>query len=419
VRVSGGAVASLAGVLLVCLMAMSAAATGGSLDTSFGGDGRVVAGSGFMVALAGQADGKIVAVGPRSFFVDFVLARYNVDGSPDQSFGQDGRVFTSATDLCTCSDVQTVDVAVQDDGKVVVAGFVLQDDSYHSLLIRYNSDGSFDTSFGDGGKVVADLARHKEAWEYFFNVEIQGGKILAVGGVEQRRVMLARYDSLGNPDTSFGNGGVTITNLVAGEEEVDAVAIQGNGKIVVAGSSNFHDFLIARFTPFGTVDTSFSVDGVQTTRFVEGASGAVGLAIQSDGRIVAAGGAGGVFALARYRRHGRLDATFGDGGKVTTRFGSGRAQASGVLIQSDGKIVATGSRGKRGVSSMFALARYRRGGHLDPSFGADGRVATRFVAGPAIAWTSVKVPQGKIVVGGTVQNFRDRFALARYLLHEP
>ena len=125
----------------------------------------------------------------------------------------------------------------------------------------------------------------------------------------------------------------------------------------------------------GTLDTSFSRDGIQVTNFAEGPAGANGLAIQADGRILAAGGAGGRFAVARYRRHGRLDVSFGDDGKITTRFWSRPAFASGVVIQPNGKIVMAGVGGRL-ARSKFTLARYQPSGKLDPTFGREGRVVT-------------------------------------------
>jgi uncharacterized delta-60 repeat protein len=194
---------------------------------------------------------------------------------------------------------------------------------------------------------------------------------------------LARAGSL---DPSFGSMGRVTTSFPAGAAWGNALAIQADGKIVVAGSVD-GTFALARFNPDGSLDGSFGSSGLVTTSFAEGDAAGNALAIQANGLIVAAGSAGGKFALARYTIDGSLDGSFGSSGQLTTWFAGGRAWANAVTIQTDGKIVAAGGDGRK-----FALARYDADGALDNRFGGDGTVRTDFG------------PQAKdYVIGATLQ----------------
>jgi uncharacterized delta-60 repeat protein len=188
------------------------------------------------------------------------------------------------------------------------------------------------------------------------------------------------------------------------------VAIQSNGKIVVAGYAG-GDFALARYNPNGSLDPTFSGDGKQMTDFGR-FDGANGMAIQPDGRIVAAGFAlNGDFGLARYKPNGALDLTFSGDGKQTTDFGGGSDGASGVALQGDGKIVAVG---RGGPGDDFALARYNPNGALDPTFSGDGMQTTDFGASGDGALGVALQGDGKIVAVGGGGPGGD-FALARYL----
>src|SRR6185295_4666277 len=154
---------------------------------------------------------------------------------------------------------------------------------------------------------------------------------------------------------------------------------QANGKIVAVGFADNCDFALVRYNTDGSLDTSFSGDGRQRTHFASCAV-ANGVALQGDGKIVAVGQIGGDFALARYNPNGSLDTSFSGDGKQTTDFLGGRDGAGAVALVGDGNIVAVGSaRGT--VSSNIALARYNPDGSLDTTFSGDGRQATNFRGG--------------------------------------
>ena len=196
---------------------------------------------------------------------------------------------------------------------------------------------------------------------------LQGGKIVVVGN-GAGDFALARYNPNGSLDASFSGDGLQTTDL-GGDDEARGLALQDDGKIVAVGRAGTFpdiDFALARYNPNGSLDTSFSGDGKQTTDFFFGAVDAAnGVALQGDDKIVAAGLAGGGstgddFALARYNPNGSLDASFSGDGKRRSNFG-GADSASGVALQGDGKIVAVGRGLGTDLTSDFVLARYLGG----------------------------------------------------------
>jgi uncharacterized delta-60 repeat protein len=250
-------------------------------------------------------------------------------GDLDPSFGTGGKVITP---ISPGNGVDTArGVAVQSDGRIVAAGHTFNDSTgIDFALVRYNADGTLDTTFGTSGKVTTN--------------------------------------------TSISNG----------EDIAYAVAIQSNGRIVAAGyafnTATSGDFVLARYNSDGTLDTTFGTGGKAITNFnIFGSfDQAHAVAIQTDGKIVAAGLSSSDFALARYNEDGTLDATFGTGGKVTTNISPINADDAihAVTIQADGRVVAAGyaNNGATGSDPDFALARYNADGTLDTSFGTAGRV---------------------------------------------
>jgi uncharacterized delta-60 repeat protein len=245
------------------------------------------------------------------------------------------------------------------------------------------------------------------------------GKIVVVGG---GGFALARYNPNGSLDTSFSGDGKQTTDFGCCANVANAVAIQANGKIVTVGSTDANsggDFALARYNPNGTLDTTFSGDGKQTTDLGGRGSVANAVALQANGKIVAAGvGGGGThpeFALARYEPNGSLDPAFSGDGKQTTDFGMGAADAAnGIAIQGDGKIVTVGRASGGSTGDDFAIARYNPNGTLDVSFSDDGRNRTNFGASGAFDGANGVALQGdgRIVAVG---DGNGEFALARYL----
>jgi uncharacterized delta-60 repeat protein len=279
----------------------------------------------------------------------------------------------------------------------------------------FGGDGNVTTNFTSGNDGAGDLAIQPD------------GKIVAAGRASGTagfgRFALARYKPNGALDTTFGGDGKVATNFTVGSDWANGVLIQADGKIVAAGTANVGRFALARYNPNGTLDATFSGDGKVTTNLTSGVDIAAGVASQADGKIVAGGEAGfccewtGSFALALYNPDGTLDTTFSGDGKVTTNFTSGDDVATDVAIQADGKIVAAGHAGFFGLGARFALARYKTDGTLDTSFSGNGKVTTNFTAGFDSAQGVAIQADGKIVAaGGAFFGERDaRFALARYL----
>jgi uncharacterized delta-60 repeat protein len=392
--------------------------TGANLDPTFDGDGRVrttFAAAVYAGAVALQADGKIVVagyIGGADF--DFALARYNADGSLDTSFDTDGKLTTHFGS----GDDQAVAVAVQTDGKIVAAGRAFTGGRLDFALARYNTDGSLDTTFDTDGKVTTQFGPSSAAaWA----VVVQpNGKIVAVGEGPVGSTFdfaLARYNADGSLDTTFDSDGKVTTAFDSGNDQAFAVALQPDGKIVAAGVAQVagsSDFALARYHTDGSLDTTFDTDGKVATAFGS-VDQATAVAVQPDGKIVAAGvavlgSAFNEFALARYNTDGALDLTFDADGKVTTGFDSQSDTALAVILQPDGKIVAVGFAN----SLNFALARYNADGALDPTFDSDGRVTTDFGSGVDSASAAVRQPDGKIVAAGVAEGGSTDFGLARY-----
>jgi uncharacterized delta-60 repeat protein len=353
----------------------------GSLDTSFGSGGRVTtdfAGrSDNAAAVAIQPDGKILAAGGADLGADpgpvpgngqfnFALARYNPDGSLDVSFGAGGKV---TTDFNGGLD-QASAIALQADNKIVLAGFATAGDP-HMGLVRYNPNGTLDSSFGTAGRVITNINGTRD-FANALAIQIDG-RIIAAGSTQtsiSSMVMfaLARYNSDGSLDQGFGSGGKVITQVVPGgdaeDDEIFALAIQPDGRIIAAGEANFaQDFGMVRYLANGSLDNSFGTNGVVTTDFNGHLDNVRGIGIQVDGKIVLAGaanlttGSTGDFGIARYQPNGALDSTFGTSGRVITDFNSNVDGVRGVVIQSDNKIVAAGSTQTLG-NGDFALTRY-------------------------------------------------------------
>jgi uncharacterized delta-60 repeat protein/uncharacterized repeat protein (TIGR01451 family) len=337
----------------------------------------------------------------------------------DPSFGSGGLV---RTDFARSAD-DAFGVLLQPDGKLVTAGCTACTPPGVSdfALARYNPDGTLDRTFGSGGQVTTDFAGGPdEALDLTLQPD---GKLVAVGlaftGGEHPDFALARYNPDGTLDRGFGAGGKVTTDLNGSDDVAFSVALQPDGKLVAAGftlAGNF-DFALARYNPDGTLDPGFGAGGKVTADLAgPGLSDeARSVVVQPDGRIVASGfleapSAGLDFALARFNAEGTLDTSFGAGGKVSTDFGGGGDEALDLTLQPDGKIVATGQG-----ANDFALARYNPDGTLDRGFGTGGRVTTDFNRGPDTAFSATLQSDGKLVAAGfTVAGSNFDFGLARY-----
>jgi uncharacterized delta-60 repeat protein len=396
------------------------AAAPGDLDATFGAGGKVLTdfqaqSTDDGTAVAIQPDGKIVVVGVSDANgpFEFALARYAPDGNLDPSFGSGGKVTTSFAGDPDESD-QVFAVAIQSDGAIVVGGTA---DGASFALVRYTAQGALDPSFGAGGKVTTAFGGD---FEQVSALAIQpDGKIVAAGVSDANGspdFALARYNANGSLDQSFGSGGRVLTDFSQqSDDEAFAIAIQPDGKILAAGRSdatgNNLNFAVVRYMPNGQLDPSFGTGGMVVTSFADSDAEGRAIAVQPDGKIVVAGLSAAAFALARYTAGGALDTTFGTGGAVTTTFANaGSAQAVGVAVQSDGKIVAGGA-----VDAAFAATRYNADGSPDVTFGTGGTAMTSFGGTFDTAEAMALQSDGKIVLAGFSDvNGSDDFALVRF-----
>jgi uncharacterized delta-60 repeat protein len=335
----------------------------GSLDPTFGSGGTVLTSFGGNLSAAAdialQPDGKIIAVGIVNG--DFGVARYSTNGTLDPTFGTGGLLTTDFGG----SD-QANGVTIQPDGKIVVVGLLQGSIG----VARYNADGSLDSTFGSSGKVITDAS---PSFDGAFDVAISSGKIVVGGGTglypsSPSDFQLVRYNANGSLDTTFGSVGIVTTDF-GGTDNIFAIAVGADGKITAAGATKSAlpgDFAVARYNADGSLDPGFGSGGKVTTDFSAGSEdGGNGVVVQPDGTITVAGTAGSPpagtsFAVLRYTATGSLDTTFGSGGKASAVFGNPVNNAFDIAAQPDGKVVVAGGTAdfSRNVSD-FALARFQ------------------------------------------------------------
>jgi uncharacterized delta-60 repeat protein len=374
-----------------------------------------------------------------------VLGQARINDWLDPTFGTAGKIVTQID-----GDYSTgYDVALQADGKIVVVGGNDKGSNGDFAVVRYNSNGTLDTTFGRAGIVTTAIgtgswfddqkkrSRRKSNYAVASGVAIQtDGKIVVVGYAFNKSnydFALARYDSKGKLDASFGKNGIVLTPIGRYHDEAFAVAIQADGKIVVAGFSmengdnkyngidttDHEVFALARYTSAGALDVSFGKGGKVVTpkSFISGR--ASDFKIQSDGKIIAAGydsiGSNVNFAVVRYNLNGTLDTGFGTAGKVSTDFDGRDDFGEAVALQPDGKILITGST-YSSAREDTAIARYNPDGTLDNSFGTNGKIITSLGTkgdGPKDVFVQ---RNGKIVVAGSSEDngLTPDFTLVRY-----
>lgn len=366
----------------------------GALDDTFSGDGKVktpVGAGGEARAMVRQPDGRIVVTGyagPGST-TSHAAVRYMPDGSLDPSFGAGGVVTTSVGQTSQAG----WGAALQADGRILLAG---RTGPGKAGLVRLTASGSLDTTFGSGGSVTAP---GKQA--VFYDVVVVPTAIVAIGNAKpdtQEDFYVARYDSSGAPI-----GEAWIIDFFGGHDNARAAVVDAKGRILAAGwarKGTNSDFGIVRLNDAG-LDPSFSGDGRVTVDLGSTSDVATGIAIQSDGRIVVAGyrTAGGVdFALTRLTEAGAKDTSFGSAGTVVTNLGAYNDYAFAVAVQADDRIVVCGYTQPGGKD--FAVVRYLPDGALDPNFGSGGIAAIDLGGSQEWGQAIVVEPTGRLVVAG-------------------
>ncbi len=442
----------------------------GNTYTQSGAIGRSVKIQGDKIILAGSSASYTTGWGSNS---NFALARYNLDGSLDETFGELGKVITpfnytftyNGTEY-TISQAQVSAATIQND-KIIIAGYTYQDGSF--AVARYNNDGSLDESFGSGGKVstsFGDLSTNNNTYttanasciEFSENKIVVAGYVFSYGTNSYRyNFALARYQNDGSLDGTFGTNGKVITQFDYSSNPYSyafaSAAALNNGQLVIGGylSPAFGGggsyLILSQYSANGSLDQTFGTNGKVKDFLNVGFSWFVKTITQQDGKIVAVGtaykGSDGyfskyVFAIARFNSDGSPDPTFGDGGKVITSFDytypenninytRSDAQASSVAVIDD-KIVVGGTADSYENNiwkRCFAIVRYNSNGTLDNSFGSAGKVLTPFdytYDGNTSSYanaSSLIIHENKILVAGNAHksenNYgKDCFAIARY-----
>jgi uncharacterized delta-60 repeat protein len=379
-----------------------------------------------------QPSGKIVLAG---WSIDangnhvMSVSCFNPDGSLDTTFGSGGTAMSSykrSTYARTAFAAALYNpTGAAGDEKILLVGQGTSNNQGAFALERYNANGTPDTSFGNGGLVVTTF---KQGTTGASGVVVEPNGQIVVAGDNASGFELARYNPNGSLDTTFGSGGSVYTPVSNGTyAAIHCLAQEANGDLIVAGQTGAgqSQWLLAAYTPKGTLDTSFGNGGlVSNSSFTQ--SEAVTIYPSTDptgnaGKIMVVGWGGGpgsqppsAFDLARYNPNGTLDTTFGTGGMVTTVITANDSEAWAVAIQPDGKIVAGGDA-YDGSANHFALIRYNPEGSLDSTFGAGGIVTTSIGGASSRLYGLALQPNGEIVAAGCINGSSQIAAVARYL----
>ena len=382
-------------VILSVFMSTILYAQDGAIDKSFGDNGteltRLSQNSGNIQCTVVYPDGKIISAG------DNYMVRNKADGTIDSSFGNNGKTYDGNRVVSA--------VTLQPDNKIVVSANYYKTVSEFAA-IRYLPNGKADNSFGTNGIAGFPVSANSSG------VGLQSdGKIIVSGTTieSNSKAVLVRFNINGSIDSTFGVNGLVTLKPAFYFHAVD-IAIQSNNKIVMAcnvqnangGAS------VYRFNANGSIDSNFGTNGSAAAKQLFIGSPRRCIAIQADGKIAIAGGTNNdstKFGVVRFLANGQRDALFGNNGFVHASFGNWFADVTGITLQQDGKLIAVGSITDYHPGNFgFAAARFSSDGALDESFGSDGKISrmdnTFRINANAIALQ----PNGKIIIAGYVDS---------------
>lgn len=389
----------------------------GTLDTTFDTDGIVTTEFEYstdeLKKIFVLPNDKIIAVGTsryrqpnNAYFSNIVLSRYNSNGSLDASFGDLGKVYSVFGE----NVYAIMNAFVQTDGKILVNAYYSVFPSYDNFyeLIRYNSDGSLDTTFGTNGKITTSPGMFYLMNPVDGKLLFDGGNYLPSGDFEH---IIKRYTNNGSIDTTFGTGG-SITNTINSPYDLK-FALQPDGKVLVSGTSYSNSnsqFFTKRLNVNGSLDATFGINGEITTP-IQGY--VLSNFVQSDGKIVVVGMSGGLSSL-RYNANGSIDTTYGSNGIALSTFDNYN-QINSIVLQPDDKIlVALGLYNPYQNPSDFKVKRINADGTIDTDFGGDNGITTSFYNGYNEAFSIGLQSNNKIIVAGTTYDgINNNFALTR------
>jgi len=387
-----------------------------TLDTTFSGDGKVRTdlGSGEKAyAIALKPDGSMLLAG-RMLLASVLTAfvKYAEDGSIDDSFDDDGRLTVGLGS----AESAFRSVAVQADGKYVLTGFAKVNTTVDAIVARFNPSGTLDTTFDGDGIAITDFSNRNDIGRTVL-IQTDGKIVIAVESGTAMSV--ARYNTDGTLDTSFsGDGKVEFTFFGTDTQGSFGAALQPDGKIVVTGTAKPSAFANRDIRTF-RLNTDGTQDGSSVGTDIGGGDD-VGraVAIQADGKILVA--SNGIedtnqdFVVVRYNSNLTIDTTFSGDGMAFIDFGPGNDLANALAVQSDGKILAAGSA-SNGTNLDLGLVRLNVNGSRDTTFSGDGRVMISASATNDVANAVLVQPSGKIIVGGTAGTMNANVVTARLL----
>lgn len=398
----------------------------GDLDITFDIDGTVTTSIGsshdYINSIIMQTDGKIIAAGNTlNNNYHIAVARYNNDGSLDNTFNTIGYTTTSYSSQDDCRSV-----AIQADNKIVITGSADPDGADEIIVVRYNSDGSLDNSFNGDGIATHAIGTTDDKGT---TIKLQSDNKIVVAGMTQNGLSydfaILRFNSDGTLDNSFDTDGIVTTGFIGStsNEQANGMALQDDGKIVVVGyiggSFSSHNIAVARYNTDGSLDNTFSGDGLLIIDIAGMGDQANSVTLQPDGKILIAGlthnGSNFDFVLIRLLPNGDFDNSFDFDGKVITDFNNSNDISYTVMLQSDGKISLAGTS-YIGANRSFAVATYNSDGTLYNGFSGDGKVITSFPSSSIDdGLAGYFQADGKILVAGKSYNgSNDDFAIARY-----
>ncbi|MGB0368414.1 MAG: T9SS type A sorting domain-containing protein [Flavobacteriales bacterium] len=344
------------------------------------------------------------------FIMLFSLTATAQFGTLDGDFDADG-----IKEIVLADWSRAYDVAVQPDGKIVVCGTTSTGSDLAFYLSRLQPDGSFDLGFGQSGTYVVDLT---QSLDYLYAVEILAdGKILAAG-TSGNQVAVVKSLADGSYDATFGSNGNAILFPGHSPAEMRDLKVLPDGKILVSGlvwEGSDYNFALMRLNADGSADVSFSFDGVVTTN-ISDSDAAFAMQVHDNGKITLAGNDGDSRAvLVQYNADGTLNNAFGTGGKVTLYPGGNLASFEGLAIDSNGKLVAVGYATDGVNPDDLLVARINEDGSLDNTFSTDGYAITNLLGVASDELVDVVIQEdGKILACGNSYNFQQEIALARY-----
>lgn len=399
-------------------------AQAGKLDLKYGNGGIAITSQGPDIfsqisSIAIQSDGKVVATGSSynsivgKYYIN--VLRYKTNGTLDSTFGIDGIVTDS---IGLSDDNEASCIAIQPDGKIVVGGYAFISTDFDFVLLRFNTNGTPDSTFGTYGIITKNLGDDNFANSITLQAD---GKILLCGstsnGVDQDFAVV-RFNNDGSTDVSYAAAGMALVSMTSASEDIPThIKIQPDGKAIIVGlSANTTTYIpkvaLLRLDTNGFPDNSFGNLGKVVNAFSANGDQLTSVVLQPDGKLVAVGQSVNTNAdilVARYTIAGLLDNGFGNGGYHFYTLGNLAEQAYAVALQTDGKIIIAGSVDS--LSTDIALIRVRSNGIIDSAFGTNGKVATELSAGYDYATSMLLQPDGKIVLGGMATQ---DFAVMRY-----